>query len=62
MWVNNAGVLRTRKAWEHPDDDVRLLAEVNLLRVIRGSRAAIDAMRGRGGAHMHVVPPAPTWT
>ena len=22
VWVNNAGILRTRKAWEHPDDEV----------------------------------------
>jgi NAD(P)-dependent dehydrogenase (short-subunit alcohol dehydrogenase family) len=55
VWVNNAGVLRTRKAWEHPDDDVRLLAEVNLLGVIWGSRAAVDAMRRRGGENMHVI-------
>ena len=25
VWVNNAGVMRTVKAWEHPDDEVRLL-------------------------------------
>lgn len=55
VWVNNAGVLRTRKAWEHPDDDVHLLAEVNLLGVIWGSRAAVDAMRRRGGQNMHVI-------
>jgi short-subunit dehydrogenase len=48
-------VLRTRKAREHPDDEVRLLAEVNLLGVIWGSRAAVDAMRRRGGANMHVI-------
>ena len=48
VWVNNAGVLRTRKAWEHPDDEVRLLVDVNLLGVIWGSRAAVDAMRERG--------------
>jgi short-subunit dehydrogenase len=52
VWVNNAGVLRTQKAWEHPDDDVRLLVEANLLGVIWGSRAAVDAMRSGGG---HVI-------
>lgn len=55
VWVNNAGVLRTRKAWAHDDDEVRLLAEVNLMGVIWGSRAAVDAMRERGGQNMHVI-------
>jgi NAD(P)-dependent dehydrogenase (short-subunit alcohol dehydrogenase family) len=55
VWVNNAGVLRTRKGWEHDDDEVRLLCEVNLLGVIWGSRAAVDAMRECGGSNMHVI-------
>jgi NAD(P)-dependent dehydrogenase (short-subunit alcohol dehydrogenase family) len=49
VWVNNAGVLRTQKAWEHPDDDIRLMVDVNLLGVIWGSRAAVEAMRPLGG-------------
>lgn len=49
VWVNNAGVLRTEKAWEHSDDDVRLMTEANLLGVFWGSRAAVDAMRSGGG-------------
>lgn len=48
VWVNNAGVLRTNKAWEHPDDDVRLMVEANLLGVMWGSRAAVEAMPGAG--------------
>jgi NAD(P)-dependent dehydrogenase (short-subunit alcohol dehydrogenase family) len=55
VWVNNAGVLRTRKVWEQPDDEVRLMAEINMLGVIWGSRAAVEAMRERGGANMHVI-------
>jgi NAD(P)-dependent dehydrogenase (short-subunit alcohol dehydrogenase family) len=55
VWVNNAGVLRTVKAWEHPDDEVRLMAEVNLLGVMWGSRAAVEAMRRGGGRNMHIV-------
>lgn len=51
VWVNNAGVLRTEKVWEHSDDDVRMMAEANLLGVIWGSRAAVDAMR-TGGGHL----------
>ncbi|HZO60470.1 MAG TPA: SDR family oxidoreductase [Solirubrobacterales bacterium] len=49
VWVNNAGVLRTEKSWEHSDDDVRMLVEVNLLGVLWGSRAAVEAMRNGGG-------------
>jgi NAD(P)-dependent dehydrogenase (short-subunit alcohol dehydrogenase family) len=51
VWVNNAGVLRTEKSWEHSDDAVRQMAEVNLLGVFWGARAAVDAMR-EGGGHI----------
>ena len=43
VWVNNAGVLRTRKVWEQPDDEIRLIAEINMLGVIWGSRAGETA-------------------
>ncbi|HEV3485987.1 MAG TPA: SDR family oxidoreductase [Vicinamibacterales bacterium] len=49
VWVNNAGVLRTEKVWEHSDDDVRMIVDANLLGVIFGSRAAVEAMRPHGG-------------
>jgi NAD(P)-dependent dehydrogenase (short-subunit alcohol dehydrogenase family) len=52
VWVNNAGVLRTEKVWEHTDDEVRMIAEVNLLGVFWGCRAAVEAMRPAGG---HVI-------
>jgi NAD(P)-dependent dehydrogenase (short-subunit alcohol dehydrogenase family) len=55
VWVNNAGVLRTVKAWEHPDDELRLLVEVNLLGVIYGSRAAVEAMRIASTGRRHIV-------
>ena len=29
VWVNNAGILRTVKTWEHPDDEVQLEVDVN---------------------------------
>lgn len=52
-WVNNAGILRAEKAWDHPDGDVRLIVEANLLGVIWGSRAAVEAMRSDAeGAHI----------
>ena len=52
VWVNNAGVLRADKAWDQSDEEVRLLVEANLLGVMWGCRAAVDAMRARGG---HIV-------
>jgi NAD(P)-dependent dehydrogenase (short-subunit alcohol dehydrogenase family) len=55
VWVNNAGVLRTVKAWEHSDEEVRLLVEVNLLGVIYGSRAAVEEMRSGPGANLHII-------
>ena len=45
VWVNNAGVMRTVPVWEHPDEDVRLTVDANLLGVIWGSRAAVESMQ-----------------
>jgi NAD(P)-dependent dehydrogenase (short-subunit alcohol dehydrogenase family) len=55
VWVNNAGVMRPGAAWEHSDEDVRLTCEVNLLGVVWGSLAAVDAMRAGGGENRHVI-------
>src|SRR5215210_723326 len=49
VWVNNAGVMRAGHAWEHSDDDVRLTVDVDLLGVIWGSLAAVEAMKGGAG-------------
>ena len=55
VWVNNAGVLRTEKAWEHSDADVRLIVETNVLGVMWGSRAAIATMRTSVMGDEHVI-------
>jgi NAD(P)-dependent dehydrogenase (short-subunit alcohol dehydrogenase family) len=55
VWVNNAGVLRAVKAWEHSDDEVRLLCDVNVMGVIWGSRAAVEAMRVGPGENRHII-------
>jgi NADP-dependent 3-hydroxy acid dehydrogenase YdfG len=52
LWVNNAGVLRSGTAWGHPVDDVRLQVDVNVLGVMYGSTAAIEAMSKTGGGHI----------
>jgi short-subunit dehydrogenase len=65
LWVNNAGVMRTGLAWEHDDDDVRLLIDVNVLGVIWGSRAGVRALQSSDGgqiiniASMSSLIPAP---
>lgn len=55
VWVNNAGVARAGKAWEHTDDEVELIVAANLLGVVHGSRAAIEVMRGHGGRLLNIA-------
>ena len=55
VWVNNAGVAPAGKAWEIPEEVVRRTVEVNLLGVINGSCAAVDAMSSRGGQILNVA-------
>jgi NAD(P)-dependent dehydrogenase (short-subunit alcohol dehydrogenase family) len=64
VWVNNAGVLKTGLAWEIDEAEVRRHVDVNVLGVIWGSRAAVDAMSAGGGhiiniASMSSLVPAP---
>jgi NAD(P)-dependent dehydrogenase (short-subunit alcohol dehydrogenase family) len=51
-WFNNAGLLRTEKAWDHSDDEIRAMVRVNVLGAMFGSRAAVEAMRSSGGGHI----------
>ena len=55
VWVNNAGVMRTVKTWEHSDDEVRLMVDANFYGVMWGSRAAVDAMRAAPGGDKHLI-------
>jgi NAD(P)-dependent dehydrogenase (short-subunit alcohol dehydrogenase family) len=55
VWVNNAGIARSGKGFENSDDDVRLTVETNLLGVMWGTRAAIDAMRNGGGDVLNIA-------
>jgi NAD(P)-dependent dehydrogenase (short-subunit alcohol dehydrogenase family) len=54
VWVNNAGILKTEKIWDHSDDDVRLMIEVNLLATVWGARAALEVMR-REPSGCHII-------
>ncbi|HSN84439.1 MAG TPA: SDR family NAD(P)-dependent oxidoreductase [Polyangiales bacterium] len=55
LWVNNAGVLHTGNAWEQSDELIRQTTEVNLLGMMWGSRAAVEAMRARGGHLINIA-------
>lgn len=64
LWINNAGVLRAATAWAHPDDEVRMQIEVNVLGVMWGCRAAVGEMQKNGGGQIinlgsmsSIVPP-----
>lgn len=46
IWVNNAGVLSVGDSWTVDAAAVRRMVEVNLLGVIWGCHAAVDAMQG----------------
>ena len=54
-WVNNAGVLRSGRAWEQPEADLALMVDVNVMGVIHGSRAAVEVMGKRGGHLLNIA-------
>lgn len=45
VWVNNAGVMLPKAAWDGEDDEIELQVHVNLLGVMHGTRAALGVMR-----------------
>jgi len=64
LWVNNAGVLYTGSTWDHPDDAIRQMVDVNVVGMIWGARSAVEAMRAKGGqiiniASMSALTPVP---
>lgn len=52
LWVNNAGILRTRPSWDHPAEEVRALFDVNVHGTMHGTWAALGVMRPRGSGHV----------
>lgn len=64
LWVNNAGVLYAGNAWDHSDDEIKQMVEVNVLGMTWGALAAVEAMRAKGGqiiniASMSALTPVP---
>ncbi len=52
VWVNNAGVLRTGRAWEHSDAERDVMLRANAAGVMNGTLAALDLMRPAGRGHV----------
>jgi short-subunit dehydrogenase len=52
VWVNNAGVVRAERVWEHADETVEAIVATNLLGVVHGSRAAVEVMKNGGGGRV----------
>jgi NAD(P)-dependent dehydrogenase (short-subunit alcohol dehydrogenase family) len=52
VWVNNAGVLRTGRAWEHTDAERDLMLRANAAGVMNGTLAALDVMRPLDRGHV----------
>lgn len=65
VWINNAGVLGAGDAATQPDEVIDQVVAVNLLGVMRGTRAAVDVMRrrdgGRGRGHVINVGSLASW-
>ena len=52
LWVNSAGLLRTRPAWEHPAGERAALMAVNVGGVMNGTVAALEQMRPARRGHV----------
>ncbi|TEX50320.1 MAG: hypothetical protein B7C55_11495 [Actinomycetales bacterium mxb001] len=65
VWINNAGVLGAGDAATQGDDVIDRVVSVNLLGVMRGTRAAVEVMRtrqaGRGRGHVVNVGSLASW-
>lgn len=65
VWVNNAGVLGAGDAATQPDELLEEVVRVNLLGVMHGTRAAVEAMRrragGRGRGHVVTIGSLASW-
>jgi short-subunit dehydrogenase len=55
VWVNNAGVLLGKPAWEHSAAEVRTIVETNLLGTVAGSLAAVRHYGDRPGRVLNVA-------
>ncbi len=52
LWVNNAGLLYTRKSWEHPAAELDAMFAVNVRGLMNGTYAALAQMRALDQGHV----------
>jgi NADP-dependent 3-hydroxy acid dehydrogenase YdfG len=52
VWVNNAGVLKTKPSWEQSVDERRAMLAVNTEGTMNGTIAALGVMRSAGRGHI----------
>ncbi|MYR05230.1 SDR family NAD(P)-dependent oxidoreductase [Gordonia sp. SID5947] len=55
VWVNNAGVLFAGDAWQHPDEEIATILEVNVRGAMAGSAAAVAQMGRAGGTIVNIA-------
>lgn len=55
VWANNAGVLFAGNSWEHPDEELATILEVNVRGVMAGAAAAVNVMGPAGGRILNVA-------
>ncbi|GAB4002080.1 SDR family NAD(P)-dependent oxidoreductase [Nocardioides ultimimeridianus] len=54
-WVNNAGILFAGNPWEHTDDHVDTILQVNVRGVMAGCAAAVTVMGPVGGGILNIA-------
>ena len=54
-WVNNAGILVAGSAWEHSDDELTSIIDINVRGVMGGCSAAVGAMGSAGGRILNIA-------
>ncbi len=52
LWVNNAGLLFTRKSWDHPAAEIDAMFAVNVRGLMNGTYAALAQMRALDRGHV----------
>ncbi|MDR7252385.1 short-subunit dehydrogenase [Nocardioides sp. BE266] len=55
VWVNNAGILHTGSCWEHTDEQLTAILDINVRGVMAGSAAAVEVMKLSGGGILNLA-------
>jgi NAD(P)-dependent dehydrogenase (short-subunit alcohol dehydrogenase family) len=55
VWVNNAGILDSGRAWDQGDEVLEATVAINFMGVVHGTRAAIARMGEDGGRILNIA-------